>query len=50
MVKACAAYGCSNRYSIGKEISFHKIPKHDREKIRKKWLNNIRRDGNLPKD
>ena len=50
MVKVCAAFECTNRYNPESEISFHKLPKRNREKVRKEWLKNIKRDGKLPKD
>ena len=46
----CAAYGCANRSSEDKTLSFHKIPSEKNSKLRKQWLHNIRRTGTLPKD
>ena len=46
-----AAFGCTNRSSNHPELSFHIVPIEKRSKsIRKQWLHNIRRDGDLPKD
>ena len=46
----CAAIGCTNRSNDKPELSFHKIPSKRDEDRRKKWLQNIRREGVLPKD
>ena len=47
----CAAYGCTSRSTRDKTLSFHQIPYTEaRKEVRKQWLANIRRDGNLPKD
>ena len=47
----CSAYGCSNRSQDKPELSFHKVPSEKTNKsLRKQWLHNIRRDGQLPKD
>ena len=48
MVRSCAAYGCTNKWKTDSEIKFYKIPKDN--DLGQKWLNNIRRDGKLPKD
>ena len=45
---SCAAYGCTNKWKADYEIRFYKIPKDN--DLRQKWLNNIRREGKLPKD
>ena len=49
---ASAAIGCVNRSGENSNsISFHRIPcQRTRSELRKKWLLNIRRDGQLPKD
>ena len=46
----CAAIGCTNRSNDKPELSFHKILSKRDEDRRKKWLQNIRREGVLPKD
>ena len=47
---SCYAYGCSDRSSTSSEITFHRLPsKNKRPSIRKKWLANIKRGGELPK-
>ena len=47
----CSAFHCTNRSSNHPELSFHIDPREKRSKsIRKQWLHNIRRDGDLPKD
>ena len=49
----CTAIRCTNRSSHFKsgEVSFHRIPTEKKNKhLRQRWLNNIRRDGPLPKD
>eukprot|EP00795_Rhopilema_esculentum_P005708 gene5708-10958_t len=47
----CGAFGCTNRSSHNKELTFHQIPGEGRNKqLRKMWLTNIRRAGELPKD
>ena len=47
----CGAFGCTNRAANHPELSFHKVPTNKRNPVlRKRWLHNIRRDGNLPKD
>ena len=47
----CGAFGCTNRLSHDKELTFHQIPGEGRNKqLRKMWLTNIRRAGELPKD
>ena len=46
----CASFGCVNR-SGDRSLMFHQIPGSERDKaLRKKWLINIRREGQLPKD
>ena len=48
---SCSAFGCTNRSSQNKTLRFHQIPGEGRNKqLRKQWLNNIRRVGDLPKD
>ena len=46
----CAAFGCTNRSTSRPDLSFHKIPSVKNKVLRQKWLHNIRRTGNLPKD
>ena len=47
----CYAQGCSNRSSTSSEITFHRLlSKSKRPSIRKKWLANIKRRGQLPKE
>ena len=46
----CAAFGCVNR-SGDRSLMFHHIPGSGRDIVlRKIWLVNIRRKGQLPKD
>ena len=40
---SCGAPGCTNRCSDKKDISFHRLPNANRQEIREKWLNNIKR-------
>ena len=47
----CSAIGCTNRSADQPEISFHQVPTEKKNKsLRKHWLHNIRRAGELPKD
>ena len=47
----CSAFGCTNRSSNHPERSFHIVPSEKGSKsIRKQWIHNIHRDGDLPKD
>ena len=46
----CAAIGCTSRSSVDKDVSFHRIPPKKKNELRKKWLANIKRAGDLPKD
>ena len=47
----CSAFGCTNRSSNHPELSFDIVPSKKRSKsIRKQWLHNICRNGDLPKD
>ena len=47
----CSAIGCTNRSADHPELSFHQIPSEKKNKsLRKQWLHNIRRAGDLPKD
>ena len=46
----CSAFGCTNRSSDNPDLSFHRIPSEKKNDLRKKWLQNIRREGSLPKD
>ena len=48
MVRSCAAFGCTNRWKAGSDVTFHKIPKE--YQLRQKWLQNIKREGKLPQD
>jgi len=51
MVLYCSAFGCTNKWEPNSAISFHRLPKKSRnEELRKKWLQNIKREGILPKD
>ena len=36
MVRSCAAFGCTNRWKAGSDVTFHKIPKESQ--LRQKWL------------
>ena len=48
---SCAAFGCTNHSTQNKELRFHQIPGEGRDKqLRQRWLANIRRAGELPKD
>ena len=52
---SCAAFQCTNRSASNKnkdnKLSFHRIPSEEENgELRKKWLQNIRRAGQLPKD
>ena len=49
MPSSCGAYGCTNCSGKNKEISFHNLPSETKSTLRSKWLQNIRRDGKLPK-
>ena len=45
------AFGCTSCSSRDRHLSFHKIPSAEKSnEIRKRWLTNIRRAGDLPKD
>ena len=45
----CSAIGCTNRSADQPEISFHQVPTEKKNKsLRKHWLHNIRRAGELP--
>ena len=48
MVRSCAAFGCTNRWKAGSDVTFHKIPKESQ--LRQKWLQNIMQEGKLPQD
>ena len=48
MVRSCAAFGCTNKWKADSDITFHRIPKD--VNLRKKWIQNIKREGKLPKD
>ena len=47
---SCAAFGCTNQSKGNPDLSFHKIPSLKKGLLRKKWLQNIRRERNIPKD
>ena len=48
---SCSAIGCTNRSSKESPRSFHQIPSQNRnDALRKKWLHEIKRKGDLPKD
>lgn len=49
MPSSCGAYGCTNRGNKNGEISFHTLPSEKKASLRKKWLQNIRREGKIPK-
>ena len=49
-MSSCSAYGCTNRGNKDNKLSFHRIPSLKRAEIRTKWLQNIRREGELPKN
>ena len=47
----CAAWECTNRSSQKRQLSFHRVPSENRDPVRRKrWIQNIRREGELPKD
>ena len=48
MVRSCAGFGCTYRWKAGSDVTFHRIPKESQ--LRQKWLQNIKREGKLPKD
>ena len=49
MPTSCSAFGCTNRSSNCSTVSFHQVPSESRNKsLRKQWLNNIKREGELP--
>ena len=48
MVKFCAAYGCSNRFSKESKLSFHKFPKD--KALCKKWVVATKHAAFVPKD
>ena len=48
MVRSCAAVGCINRWKSDSPVYFYRIPKD--LNLKKKWLNNIKREVQLPKD
>ena len=46
----CSAFGCTNRPENNK-ISYYQIPREKRGKmLRKRWLQNVKREGPLPAD
>ena len=47
MVKSCAAYGCTNRFSKDNTISFHKFPLSNPE-LCKRWVIATKRKNFLP--
>ena len=48
MVRSCAAVGCTNRWKSDSPVYVYRIPKDSN--LKKKWLNNIKREVKLPKD
>ena len=49
MVRSCSAYNCTNRYTKGGEIKFHKFPLKDTA-LMKKWVIATKRDRFVPSD
>ena len=48
---SCYTYGFSNRSNTLSESSFHGLPNKSKcPSIRKRWLANIKRGGELPKE
>ena len=48
---SCSAIGCTNRSTDNINIRFYQVPSEKKNKsLRKQWLVNIRRYGQLPKD
>ena len=48
---SCYAYGFSNRSSASSEILFHGLPNKSKDpSIRKQWLANVKRGGELLKE
>ena len=48
---SCSAIGCTNRSTDNPNIRFYQVPSEKKNKpLRKQWLQNVRRDGQLPKD
>lgn len=47
MVKSCAAYGCTNRFSKDSSISFHRFPV-DNHELCMKWIVAMKRDRFAP--
>ncbi|CAH1381999.1 unnamed protein product, partial [Tenebrio molitor] len=46
MVKSCAAFKCSNRYSKDKSVSFHRFPAN--KNLKAQWIRAIRRENFTP--
>ena len=47
----CGAYGCTNQSSGNKNISFHRLPAENRDKLlRRRWLLNIKRHSEIQKN
>ena len=48
---SCSAVGCTNRSDKNPDLSFHAVPTEKRNpKLRRQWLDQIKRSGTLPKD
>ena len=43
MVQKCSAFGCLNKSKKNSGITFHKFPSIQREALRKKWINAMKR-------
>ena len=51
MVRSCSAFGCKNECKKDSGIKFYSLPtKEKNNDLRQKWLANIKREGDLPKD
>ena len=46
---SCAAFGCKNQ-SKDPDFGFHKVLSLEKGLLRKKWLQDIRRERKIPKD
>ena len=49
MPSSCGPYGSTNRGNENREVSFHSLPSQKKASLRAKWLQNIRREGKIPK-
>ena len=47
MVKSCAVYGCTNRFSKESSVSFHQFPLQNND-LCKKWIIAMKRDKFVP--